>query len=733
MTINAKGDGTTLSAHTGFVVEAIRRIGRPLVADITEPEYECAVHGAILHDLGKAHPLFQQSLKPGWRPPFGKVPHRHEISSVLFLPLWPELLWPQLIDMVIAHHKSIRLSINREPGKGISDLVAQYGITPVFNRHAANWSDWSPTVDDILAEHGVQYRDLSSVEIRAAFDYVHEYCERRPTGRNKWRGLLMAADHLASALQGETAGSTSRLFRPPDLTFYHAKAASADADLYPLASIDTDAAKRHTLVIAPTGAGKTDFLMRRCHDRRVFYLLPFQASINAMFLRFDRDLNGVSTSRRSRTDAVDIRRVHAASQIELDNADNPNRAFEEEVILQRHPGAAIKVMTPHQTASIIFGLPGHEAAALDIAGQDVILDEIHVYSAQAQAMVLALVTSLIRLGCCIHIGSATMPSALTQQLLDMLGGEAQTLLAQLSMDQIATYDRHIVYRAINENAARGFVCDAIAESKKVLFIANRVATAQERFAWAQEAFPDIPKLLVHSRYRRGDRAALEARIEELDQLAGPCLVCATQVVEVSLDISFDTLATDCAPIDSLIQRFGRVNRKRRPAHERIFCPVLVIAPPANATGAKPYELDLLSRTWEELPIGTCLHETSLQSMIDNVYPDVNIRAIDVHLVESDHGFCLPELCHRQRNVIIDALEIDSSALVRSSDVAAYRNGTGADRLKLEIPVPSNMLRFKGNVLSPLDVGNRPFRCLDEYYDANLGLILDRKEESCIIL
>ncbi|MBC7216913.1 MAG: hypothetical protein H5U36_01785 [Candidatus Caldatribacterium sp.] len=39
-----------------------------------------------------------------------------------------------------------------------------------------------------------------------------------------------------------------------------------------------------------------------------------------------------------------------------------------------------------------------------------------------------------------------------------------------------------------------------------------------------------------------------------------CVLIATQAVEVSLDVSFDTIFTEVAPVDDLLQRFGRVNR-----------------------------------------------------------------------------------------------------------------------------------------------------------------------------
>ena len=75
--------------------------------------------------------------------------------------------------------------------------------------------------------------------------------------------------------------------------------------MYPLSLIDSDGTKKHTFVKAPTGAGKTDFLIKRCRGR-IFYTLPFQASINAMYERILHDLGD---------HVEDIRLLHSISQL----------------------------------------------------------------------------------------------------------------------------------------------------------------------------------------------------------------------------------------------------------------------------------------------------------------------------------------------------------------------------------------------------------------------------------
>ncbi|MEG1910000.1 MAG: DEAD/DEAH box helicase, partial [Bacteroidales bacterium] len=219
------------------------------------------------------------------------------------------------------------------------------------------------------------------------YDYALTYCEVKGPNCSPWKGLLMAADHTASALEGKTKDFIDKLFIQPDLSFYNRV-----NNLYPLSNIITKDSRKHTLVTAPTGAGKTDFLLRRCQGR-VFYTLPFQASINAMYDRIKEDLQNTNAQ---------VYLLHATSSLKIEDGQA------EERILQRNIGASVKVMTPHQMASIVFGIKGYEAMSIDLKGCDVILDEIHTYASNTQAIVLKIVEILIALDCRIHIGTATM-------------------------------------------------------------------------------------------------------------------------------------------------------------------------------------------------------------------------------------------------------------------------------------------------------------------------------------
>jgi CRISPR-associated endonuclease/helicase Cas3 len=668
--------------------------------------------GAYLHDIGKVHPEFQEMLKGKRSERF--IPLRHELVSLLFLPTFPREDWGALVEIVVAHHRSLRGDTKQQ---GLLDLLnPKNGLVDnpeeLFERYAQGWEQWSPNGCGILQACGVEVQTISRQESFAAFEFAVEHCRAKLRSNagydwSRWKGLLVGADHIASALGEATRSRTQTLFQTPNLSWF----ASRRAELYPLSMLADDDPRPHSLVIAPTGAGKTDYLMRRTRGR-VLYTLPFQASINAMFRRFCDAMPEQGDT---------IRVLHAASSLTVQGRSNY-----EEKLLQDKVGAAIKVLTPHQLAALICGTRGFETVALDVQSCDVILDEIHSYAGVVQSMVLEIIKVLLRLDCRVHIGSATMPSALTNAVLALLGGKQQTFVVNLPDEELDKFNRHIIHKHASYEEASEVIAPAIERGEKILVVCNRVDAAQRRFEELRQEFPNVPAMLLHSRFRRQDRSTAERELtEKYNTQEGACIVVATQVVEVSLDISFDVMITDCAPIDALIQRFGRINRRRteETVAAKLLKHVHVVAPPKEGN-VQPYKRDVIERSFAQLPDGDVLRERDLQAKIDAVYPNVEPLPIDVHLAWEGEQFLLSELCHHPKSVLMEMLDIDSASCILFSDKKAYLHGTSETHTMLEIPISQAAARYKltsAMKTEQLEVGSRPIVMVDEMYSSETGL------------
>lgn len=701
---------TPLKDHLLQVASAARAFARYLGMDEL-----LAYHGAILHDIGKAHLRFQKRLK---EKDTNNSVLRHEISSLLFLSVFPEKEHPALIEMVVGHHKSVRYDAG---DKGLLDLENGYDYEDF---HVGKWEEWSPDAFNVLEELGINCKPFDEEIARNNLALAIDYCKRKTKekGYSEWRGLLMGADHFASALIDDTDYYLKKAFIKPDLSFFN-----RTHELYPLSHKDTSSSKKHTIVVACTGAGKTDFLFKRTHGR-VFYTLPFQASINAMYKRVHKDL-------RETNPDLDIRVLHASSSIVK------RSGAEEEAVLQPLFGSSIKILTPHQLAAIAFGMKGYEALLLDLRGCDIILDEIHTYNGISQAIVLKLVEILKSIDCSIHIGTATMPSVLYQKIVALLGDDV--LEVKLSNEEMDQFDRHVIHKLQMLDEANPLINKAIDNKEKVLVVCNRVAKAQEAYQLLKMQYPDVDILLLHSRFKRGDRNKKEKELIGLDDdgsSAGrfntgndACIVVSTQIVEVSLDISFDVLITECAPIDALVQRFGRINRKRSKSTIGILKPVYVIAPPENDKDAKPYDLEILKRSFEVLPNGEVLKERSLQEKIDRVFPSIDFLNIEeLSIFKSNGLISIKKLIHSRDPILMKLLEIDSVTCIVESDLSEYLHSQNVKkealyehRLEMEIPIYYNYVRH----IKPIEKGTRPFPIPDHAYDPEYGLMVTKIKEN----
>jgi len=686
---------TPLKHHIQHVCSAVTIFASYLGLDI-----EIARSGAILHDIGKAHRYFQDKRLMG----LGRRSDifRHEIASVFFLSAFPKEQWNLLIDMVIGHHKSVIKDTNE---MGLLDLEEAYEY---IDFHLGEWETWSLEAIKLLNEFGINVSSIPREQALANLQYCIDYCESetKKRGYSQWRGLLMGADHFASSLIDKTESEAKRIFKKPNLNFYNRQ-----HPLYPLSFKDASPSKKHTIVIAPTGSGKTDFLLRRCKGR-VFYTLPFQASINAMYKRVGTDLEQDNPN-------LDIRVLHSTSII-------TKRKKNEETALQNLMGSALKILTPHQLATIALGMKGYEAMILDLKGCDVVLDEVHTYSGISQALVLKIIEVLKAIGCHIHIGTATMPTILYQKIKGLLGEDI--LEIKLDNEELDQFDRHIVHKLLSYDDTKEVIENTIENNQKVLIVMNTVRAAQNTYENIKTAYSNIPSLLLHSKFKRRDRNAKEKQLLGLDDQGQPtyefntstnaCIVVSTQIVEVSLDISFDVLITETAPLDALLQRFGRINRRRKQDTIGQLKDVYVIAPGETEQNARPYDLKILRKSFEVLEDGKILKERDLQSKIDGVFTAIDFLKIEEHSVFNlKNSFTINKLTHRSKAILFELLDIDSVSCITEDDIEVYENGNFESRLNLEIPVSY----WSVQKMTQSQKGTKPFIVPEVAYDFELGL------------
>ena len=137
-------------------------------------------------------------------------------------------------------------------------------------------------------------------------------------------------------------------------------------------------------------------------------------------------------------------------------------------------------------------------------------------------------------------------------------------------------------RRLTKDALVPLLTEALADGGCALVVRNTVRRAQETYELLRETFGEDVGL-NHARFTIGDRLAKDA---DLLRRFGPprsrpdrphrAVVVATQVVEQSLDVDFDLLVSDLAPIDLTLQRMGRLHRHNRPRPPRLATPTCYI-------------------------------------------------------------------------------------------------------------------------------------------------------------
>jgi len=197
-----------------------------------------------------------------------------------------------------------------------------------------------------------------------------------------------------------------------------------------------------------------------------------------------------------------------------------------------------------------------------------IIDEVHLLN----PLMLYLVNYFIKIyrklyNLKVLFMSATLPDSLVNYLKENLQISDSSFL-----DFSNGYEtkKRVMWKWIDEDIEKYLekIVEKKNEGKKVLVIVNTVEKAIKVGRKLEEDFrlnygKDF--IVFHARFMYKHRKEKEKWVEEMKEK--PHILVATQVCEVSLDISYDILFTELASLPALIQRFGRTNRYRERTEE----------------------------------------------------------------------------------------------------------------------------------------------------------------------
>lgn len=235
---------------------------------------------------------------------------------------------------------------------------------------------------------------------------------------------------------------------------------------------------------------------------------------------------------------------------------------------------------------------------LALAGKVVIIDEVHAYDAYMSTYLERALEWLAAYRIPVVLLSATLPATRRKALAEAYAGretslgdvpaDAYPLLTAVSHVGSTTFARPPAASGRRTDVRLEALDDdltALVERLEreledggcALVVRNTVDRVQEAAERLRERFGADRVTVTHSRFLAADRARKDAELLRLfgrDGMRpqGPHIVVASQVVEQSLDIDFDLLATDLAPVDLTLQRMGRLHRHPRTRPARLRTP-----------------------------------------------------------------------------------------------------------------------------------------------------------------
>ncbi|MBA4376538.1 MAG: hypothetical protein C0401_10260 [Anaerolinea sp.] len=372
-----------------------------------------------------------------------------------------------------------------------------------------------------------------------------------------------------------------------------------------------------TIIEAPTGEGKTEAALALAHrisqatgTEELYYALPTMATSNQMFGRLQTHLRerlGLLASvklvhgQAFLMEEELLEELPAALIQPLGNGGVPKQSEVSETISwfntkKRALLAPFGIGTIDQAELASLNVKHAALRMMGLAGKVVIVDEVHAYDTYMTTIIERLLRWLATMNASVILLSATLPIGRRKLLaeafgvkLDLPAGENDMYPSLLVLSSQGIFhksphvwqpDRTIELSELHFGdddapAKAEWLLKAIENGGCACWMTNTVRRAQRIYEELQKTLQQTPhdiKLdLLHSQYPLDERQRRESDLTAKYKRGGnrprQGIVVGTQVLEQSLDLDFDVMVSDLAPVDLLLQRSGRLHRHecQRPA------------------------------------------------------------------------------------------------------------------------------------------------------------------------
>jgi len=601
----AKSDGLSLEKHTQDLLDVLMSFQNafPILEKLFKDKNFWAYlkTSIIFHDLGKATNGFQNYMKTE-----EKYRFRHEILSAIIACNFIDN--EKIINAILAHHKNF---------KKLKELLKEYENNKKYNQDRWIEKEFGELdfewIEAFLKKFNFKFKEL---EIYDIYPFIKKWTSKRMKRKiselEKFQNIFFSAslsicDHNASAGIKEIPIIQDKNFSFLDDTPYKPY-------MHQKLSWETNG---NALLIAPTGQGKTEsslgWLRNQLKYRqgRAFYILPFTASINAMTQR-------VSSKKDGFGDENLVGLLHGKAKFFIDEhyEKKDGQSLKYLIDINKKIVKPFKVVTPFQILKWAFGVKGFEKGLTELAGSYLIFDEIHIYDKELFRRLLFFIEWLIeKLQVKVFIMTATMPTFMQEHIKSVLQTKQAIRADKGRLDKIKRHKVKLLNSNIDEQI--NFIQQNINSGKNVLVVCNTVAKAQEMY----KNIVCDDKTLLHSSFNGRDRINKEKRVQSENKADRPQLLVGTQAIEVSLDIDYDLIVTEPAPLDALLQRFGRVYRgKGRKLKESDEANCFVTTE-IEKVHKLIYDEAVIQNTIKALEKieNRIIHEENIQELLDEIY------------------------------------------------------------------------------------------------------------------